>query len=50
MELNAFVHFGPKTFTREEWGDGRDDPRLFQPEALDARQWASGFKAAGQAS
>jgi alpha-L-fucosidase len=47
MEMNAFVHFGPNTFTGKEWGDGREDPRLFDPAALDARQWARAFKAAG---
>jgi alpha-L-fucosidase len=47
MEMNAFVHFGPNTFTGEEWGSGREDPRAFNPTALDARQWARTFRAAG---
>jgi alpha-L-fucosidase len=47
MEMNAFVHFGPNTFTGEEWGDGREHPALFNPTALDAGQWMRAFRAAG---
>jgi alpha-L-fucosidase len=46
-ELAMFVHFGVNTFTDREWGDGREDPAIFAPAALDARQWARTAKAAG---
>ena len=46
-ELALFLHFGVNTFTDREWGDGKEDPRIFAPTALDARQWARAAKAAG---
>jgi alpha-L-fucosidase len=46
-ELAMFIHFGVNTFTDREWGDGTEDPRIFDPTALDARQWARSARAAG---
>src|SRR5207237_8625224 len=46
-ELALFLHFGVNTFTDHEWGDGREDPTVFNPTALDARQWARAGRAAG---
>lgn len=46
-ELALFLHFGVNTFTDREWGDGREDPSIFAPENLDARQWTRAAQAAG---
>lgn len=47
LELTAFFHFGINTFTNREWGDGKEDIRLFNPVKLDARQWVRTAKEAG---
>jgi alpha-L-fucosidase len=46
-ELGLFTHFGMNTFSDREWGDGHEDPRLFNPTRFDARQWARAAKAGG---
>ena len=47
MEYTMFVHFGPNTFTGAEWGSGQEKAEIFNPTALDCRQWASIAKSAG---
>ena len=47
MELTAFLHFGINTFTGREWGDGKEDPALFNPSELNAEQWVRTLKEAG---
>jgi alpha-L-fucosidase len=46
-ELALFLHFGVNTFTDREWGDGKEDPAIFNPTNLDARQWAKAARAGG---
>ena len=43
----AFVHFSPNTYTNLEWGDGTEDPAIFNPTELDCEQWAIAIKDAG---
>ena len=47
LEFIGFVHFGVNTFTGREWGTGKEDPKIFNPEKLDTDQWCQMMKAAG---
>lgn len=44
LERTFFLHFGVNTFNEVEWGSGREDPSIFNPSALDARQWLRAVK------
>lgn len=47
MEFYAFVHFTVNTFTDREWGDGTEDPVVFNPAALNPDQWVAAVREAG---
>lgn len=47
MEFTCFLHFGINTFTGNEWGDGKEDPALFNPTQLDCDQWVRSLKEGG---
>ena len=38
LEFNVFIHFGMNTFTSKEWGNGREDVKLFNPSQLNCSQ------------
>lgn len=46
-EFIAFIHIGPNTFTRMEWGNGKESPDVFALKELDTDQWCRAIKAAG---
>jgi alpha-L-fucosidase len=44
LERTFFLHFGVNTFSEVEWGTGREEPSLFNPTQLDAKQWVRSVK------
>ncbi|MFZ2340457.1 MAG: alpha-L-fucosidase [Bacteroidales bacterium] len=47
LEYYMFVHFTVNTFTDKEWGYGDEKEAVFNPSALDCRQWAKTASEAG---
>jgi len=46
-EAQVFLHFGVNTFNNAEWGTGSEDPKVFNPTALDCGQWMRVIKSGG---
>jgi alpha-L-fucosidase len=46
-ELALFVHLTVNTYTGREIGLGNEDPKIFNPTHLDARQWARAAREGG---
>ena len=47
MELVGFIHYTVNAFTDREWGDGTESPEIFNPSALDVKQWVQAAKDVG---
>jgi|LSQX01.2.fsa_nt_gb alpha-L-fucosidase len=43
----SFIHYGMNTFTGVEWGSGKEDPSMFNPEIVDTDQWVRVLKDSG---
>ncbi|SFV13283.1 alpha-L-fucosidase [Pseudoduganella namucuonensis] len=44
LERTFFLHYGVNTANEVEWGSGRETPAMFNPSALDAKQWLRAVK------
>lgn len=46
-DFYGFLHFGMNTMTDREWGQGHEDPALFNPDDLDVDCWMEALASAG---
>ena len=46
-QFGMFIHYGPGTYTNEQWSPPHTPPSVFNPTNLDTDQWASAAVSAG---
>lgn len=46
-QFGMFIHYGPGTYTNEQWSPPHTPPAVFNPTNLDTDQWAAAAKSAG---
>ena len=44
LEFTSFFHYGINSFTNREWGDGKEDISIFNPQNMDTDQWCRALK------
>jgi alpha-L-fucosidase len=47
MRFGMFIHFNIPTFMSDDWADPDASPEIFNPQRLDAGQWARAARSAG---
>ncbi len=47
MKFYSFIHYTINTFTGREWGNGKENPKIFNPKQQNTDQWCEVVKSGG---
>ncbi len=47
LEMIGLIHWGPNSFTDQDWGFGNTPPSVVTPDKLNPEQWVTAMKAGG---